>query len=244
MSMSKTLIRGAISGALLVGWAVLFAPMAQAQEATAGSGEEAAEAVDPNLEPLAIELPEPCYGGTPLNYESEHLEEISFKKRKPFLAPKGAANVAKGKVVTSSAPPMIGKLKMIVDGDKSAEEDSIVELPAGLQYVQVDLGTKYEVYAVVVWHYHAAERVYFDVIGRMADDPDFTENVTIFYNNDYDNSANLGVGEQKEYIDSYEGRLFDTKGKTARFVRLYSNGNTTDDMNQYLEIEVYGKPVE
>ena len=37
-----------------------------------------------------------------------------------------------------------------------------------------------------------------------------------------------------------EGRLFDLKGVKARYVRLYSNGNTTNDLNHYVEVEVYG----
>jgi hypothetical protein len=33
-------------------------------------------------------------------------------------------------------------------------------------------------------------------------------------------------------------------GVQGRFVRLYSAGNTSDDANHYIEVEVYGKPVE
>jgi hypothetical protein len=28
----------------------------------------------------------------------------------------------------------------------------------------------------------------------------------------------------------------------ARYVRLYSNGSTTDELNDYCEVEVYGQP--
>ena len=37
-----------------------------------------------------------------------------------------------------------------------------------------------------------------------------------------------------------EGKLFDPKGAKGRYVRLYSNGNTTNDLNHYVEVEVYG----
>jgi hypothetical protein len=40
-----------------------------------------------------------------------------------------------------------------------------------------------------------------------------------------------------------EGRLFDPKAVAARYVRLYSNGNTVNDLNHYVEVEVYGTPV-
>jgi hypothetical protein len=36
--------------------------------------------------------------------------------------------------------------------------------------------------------------------------------------------------------------IFDAKGLRGRHVRLYSNGNTANDLNHYIEVEVYGKP--
>ena len=36
--------------------------------------------------------------------------------------------------------------------------------------------------------------------------------------------------------------MFDPKGAKGRYVRLYSNGNTTNDLNHYVEVEVYGLP--
>ena len=43
------------------------------------------------------------------------------------------------------------------------------------------------------------------------------------------------------YLEKNEGKLIDAKGTRGRYVRLYSNGNTSDDMNHYIEVEVYGK---
>jgi hypothetical protein len=37
------------------------------------------------------------------------------------------------------------------------------------------------------------------------------------------------------------GKLIDAKGEKARFVRLYSKGNNGNDLNHYIEVEVYGK---
>ncbi|MCX5656126.1 MAG: hypothetical protein NTY65_15925, partial [Planctomycetota bacterium] len=50
-----------------------------------------------------------------------------------------------------------------------------------------------------------------------------------------------------EYIEDYRGRLIDTrgpggKGLKARYVRLHSRGNSSDELNHYVEVEVYGKP--
>jgi hypothetical protein len=83
-------------------------------------------------------------------------------------------------------------------------------------------------------------RVYHDVVVRVADDPDFIENVRTVFNNDHDNSSGLGVGNDKEYWETYEGKLIDAQGVVARYVRLYSKGNTADDQNHYTEVEVYG----
>ena len=66
--------------------------------------------------------------------------------------------------------------------------------------------------------------------------------VTTIFNNDHDNTSGLGIGKDKEYIETNEGRLMDPRGVKARYVRLYSNGNTSNDMNHYVEVEVYGTP--
>ena len=45
-----------------------------------------------------------------------------------------------------------------------------------------------------------------------------------------------------EKTEVAEGKLFDPKGAKGRYVRLYSNGNTTNDLTHYVEVEVYGRP--
>ena len=72
--------------------------------------------------------------------------------------------------------------------------------------------------------------------------PGFKTGVTTVFNNDHDNSSKLGAGKDKEYIEVAEGKLFDPKGAKGRYVRLYSNGNTTNDLTHYVEVEVYGSP--
>ena len=81
-----------------------------------------------------------------------------------------------------------------------------------------------------------------DVVVQVADDPDFIDNVKTLFNNDGDNSSGLGIGKDKAYWETNEGKLIDAKGVVARYVRLYSKGNTADDQNHYTEVEVYGLP--
>jgi len=224
-------------------WAVAFV-LAVAVSLPAFAQDEA-QADDGDKAPLKLKLPEPYYGATPLNYFGPNLER-TYKKRPPFLAPKGAENVAKGKPVTGSVKkPSFGKFEQITDDDKKYEEGSIVEIDAGLQYIQIDLGAVYNIYAVLIWHFHSEERVYFDTQVYFSNDPEFKkENVKVVFNNDHDNSSGLGKGKDKEYVENYEGKLVDTKGAPARYVRLYSKGNTTDDFNHYIEVAVYGLPAD
>jgi len=193
--------------------------------------------------PLEVKLPRPMFVGTPTNLKSENLEKPTGKKRDPFMVPEGVKNVSAGKPVTASdEEPVIGEISQITDGDKEAPDGSYVELGPGTQYVQVDLEQESTLNAILVWHYHQQGRVYRDIVVQLADDPDFITNVRTLYNNDHDNSSGLGVGKDFEYVETCEGRLIDGKGEKARYVRLYSNGNTSNDMNHYIEVEAYGKP--
>ena len=63
-----------------------------------------------------------------------------------------------------------------------------------------------------------------------------------WFNNDINNKAKQGAGKNLNYIESYEGRLVDAKGVKARYVRLFSDGNNANNLNQYVEVEVFGKP--
>ena len=85
--------------------------------------------------------------------------------------------------------------------------------------------------------------VYYDVIVQVADDADFVTNVRTLFNNDDDNSAGFGFGSGKHYVEAAEGKLIDAGGVSARYVRLYSNGNSENRDNHYVEVEVFGKPV-
>jgi hypothetical protein len=192
--------------------------------------------------PLETELPPPMFEGTPKDIKVGNLRKLEQGVRPPFLVPPGAKNVALGKPVTASeAEPIIGEIEMITDGDKEAADGSFVELGPFLQHVTIDLEEPHEIFAVLVWHYHKEARAYLDVIVQTAEDPDFVTNVNTLFNNDIDNSAGHGVGTDMHYVETHKGELIDAKGVTARYVRLYSNGNTANELNHYVEVEVYGR---
>lgn len=193
--------------------------------------------------PLRIEYPKPMFIGTPTDIRRSYkVEDTTGKKSLPFYVPFGTKNLALGKPVYSSDDePIIGELELVTDGDKEATDGSYVELGPFKQHVTIDLGKKSVIYAIVVWHYHKEPRIYNDVIVQVADDSDFILNVKTIFNNDWDNSSGLGVESDLEYVENNNGKLIDAKGVETRYVRFYSNGNSSNDINHYIEAEVYGK---
>ncbi|MBN8456367.1 MAG: hypothetical protein J0M04_00780 [Verrucomicrobia bacterium] len=194
----------------------------------------------PGGDPLAVEFPPELIEGTPKPMNVPNLVQVP-EKAPTFLVPKGTALLSKGKKVTSSDDnPIIGTLDLITDGDKQAGEGYFVELLDGTQWVQIDLEKSAAVHAVCLWHFHSQRRAYHDVIVQISDDPEFKTGVTTVYNNDYDDSSKLGKGSDNPYVESRFGLIADGKGTKGRYVRLYSMGNTSNEMNHYIEVEVYG----
>ncbi len=211
---------------------------AAAPSGPAGSGTAAG---DSGTVPLEIDLPRPLFAGTPKPINVPNVEPVLAGKRPDFMVPAGTKLLSKGKPVSSSDDfPIIGDLSMITDGDKTGVDGTYVELAPFLQWVQIDLEAPVKFAAVALWHFHSQARVYHDVIVQVSDDAEFKEGVQTLFNNDNDNSAKLGEGTDRPYIETYQGRLIDGKGVTGRYLRLYSNGNTSDELNHYIEVEVYG----
>jgi F5/8 type C domain-containing protein len=192
---------------------------------------------------LKTQLPKPLFVGTPVPLNVPNLEPPTKGKRPDFMVPAGTINLARNKKVTASDDnPDVGTLDMIVDGDKDGSEGSWIELGPGKQWVQIDLAREANVYAVLIWHFHSQARVYRDVVVQVSDDATFKSGVTTIFNSDFHNDLGLGVGKDLSYIETYQGKLIDAKGVKGRYIRLYSNGNTANKLNHYIEVEVWGKP--
>jgi len=193
--------------------------------------------------PLILKLPAAKDAGTPKSIPAGSTVDISAKPEPPLLIPKDAVNVAPGKKITCSDKNLsAGDLAKLTDGDKEAEEGSIMLLHKGLQWVQFDLGAPQEMYAIVVWHAFDTPKIYRSVIVQVADDADFTENARTLFNNDRENGSGLGIGADRQYFESNRGKIINVKGARARFVRLYSNGNSESRLNEYTEVEIYARP--
>ncbi len=208
------------------------AAAAAASDAPAASGGSIA---------LTTEIPPELIEGTPQPIKVKNLEKAPTSAP-TLMVPEGTVLLSAGKTVTGSDDfPIIGELEYITDGDKEAGEGYFVELMDGAQWVQIDLGAEAELAAIWMWHYHSQARAYHDVVVQVSNDPEFATGVTELFNNDYDNSAEQGKGSAKPYVETRFGKLVDAKGTKAQYVRLYSNGNTANDMNHFIEVEVYGK---
>ncbi len=237
-SLSLSLVVGLAAGVLALG----SRPAAAADSSSPGQVKPAAAAPG-NLVPLMLNIPAAAFKGTPKDLNvGPNVEPISDKPRPPMLVPPELKNVALNtKVTCSDKNASADMLAKIVNGNKDASDDSIIFLRKGTQWVQVDLGSVNEVFAIVIWHAHNTAKVYHDVIVQAADDPDFIQNVRTVFNNDINNTSGQGVGSDREYFETNEGKLINAKGVKARYFRFYSKGSTESVMNEYTEIEIYGR---
>ena len=193
--------------------------------------------------PLKTELPAELAVGTPKNLKDVPNLDMN-KKPAPITVPSDAKVISKKMKVTSSdkEEPFEGTLDMLTDGEKDGNEGYSVILNKGPQWVQVDLEKTQTVDAVVLWHYFKNDRVVNAVVVQVSDDAEFKTGVTTLFNNDTGNTCGQGAGTDKAYIGTYLGKQIPGKATKGRYVRCWSNGNTDNKMNEYIEIEIWGRP--
>jgi hypothetical protein len=195
--------------------------------------------------PIPIEFPEKAHqihGSPPAGLKIDPRWKPG--KGDPVVwGSKDVRNLARDKAVTASAEPREGKLAMVTDGKKAGEAANLLTLPAGKQWVQVDLGERCTIEAVALWHRHDFPTAYLGVIVQASDDPAFEKGVKLLFNNDHKGKLGFGEGIDYHYFESHFGKVIDAKGVQARYVRLWSNGHSGDDDNHYTEVEVWGAPV-
>lgn len=84
-------------------------------------------------------------------------------------------------------------------------------------------------------------RIYLSAAVAVSEDPDFKGDVKLVFNHDAENLCGCGKGSDSKYFDTNFGKLIDAKGVKGRYVRLYSDGNDGNNLNHYVEVEVFGK---
>lgn len=219
------------------------APAPAPEAAAASTTTTAPAAAAPTGPTITIKpvMPNMLFQGTPLPASNRPPNlDTSQKPTLEMQVPEGVTLLSKGKPVTSDDKDPIGDLTLATDGDKQGDDGYFVDLKLGKTWIQVDLGESKEVWLIWMWHFHKQGVIYKDVIVQISDDPEFKTSTTVF-NNDFDNSAGFGVGTDKSYIETNNGRPVAVPGVKGRYVRFYSNGRDLDDTNQYIEVEVYGK---
>ena len=196
------------------------------------------------LVPLVLSYPKAVFKGTPPELaEGTVVEPLSETEPAPIQVAPGCVNLVSGiKPTTSDTNASVQKLAKFTDGDKDPYETSIVLLRKGVQHIQFDLGGPAELHAVVVWHAHDLVKFYRSVVVQIADDAAFTKNVRTLFNNDTENLVGQGIGTDRQYFEQHWGKRIAAKGQKAQFVRLWSRGSSLGGLNEYTEVEVWGKP--
>ncbi len=235
--------------AILIGF--LSAVVSSAND---GETNQPSAEISTQLVTLSLKLPAPalvesvmCQRKYPSGPDIEPVldwQKPNFHGPRPsFLVPMGVTNVALFKKAAASVKPFEGTLPLVTDADKEAYDRCVTQFRAGVQWVQVDLGGDYDIYAIALWLDHRyVDTVFQGVVIALADDASFTNNVRVLFNNDRENNAGLGVGQDKRYYESHVGKLLDAKGVRARYVRVYSNGSNLTQLNCFTEVEVWALP--
>ena len=198
--------------------------------------------------PLKLDIPKEIWCALKSPFDKEpNVEEFSYKSLREspvFMVPPGTVNLAAGRSLSSNESlPVIGELDMVTDGEKSGEDGNCVNIGCDLKWIQIDLEQSAPIYAIVVWHNWRVGQFYTayrDVIVQVSSDPEFQRDVKTVFNNDHDNSSGLGRGRDQGYYATRYGKIIYARRVPGRYVRLYSNGNTSNDQNHYVEVAVYG----
>ncbi len=188
------------------------------------------------------EMPKPMFvgSGPPRDDGPPNLEPGKVRPVLEVSIPRRVSLLSKGVQVTSSDVAPLGDLSLITDGEKNGDDGYYVDILPGIQWVQLDLGETREIWLLWLWMFHMQGVIYKDVIIEVASDPGFSD-ARIIFNNDHDNTSGMGIGTNESWIETNHGHAIRANGVRGRYVRLYSNGRSIDDTNQWIEVEVYGR---
>jgi hypothetical protein len=234
--------RSSILPVVFLSWILSsFQPQARGQTSFSRVGSENRESAKhdrdaSNKIPLIIKLPSPPVGSATVAFElNEQTEPVSDRPRALLKVPVGVTKLTPKKMTTSSESALQSDLHQI-----TAQADRPVHLGPGKQWLQLDLGETNLLFAVAFWHAYWPPDVFHDVLAQVSSDERFEKDVLTVFNNDYDNSLGFGRGSDREYTETFEGKLIPLDAVCARYVRLYSSGSRRSPMNSYLRVDVYG----
>lgn len=177
-------------------------------------------------------------GGNNENY-ANHITEIEVYGQ-------SSVNLAAGKTSGGTGTEDMGRL---TDGIKDCTAGYYEFSAATPQYVTIDLGAVYDVTEVRLWRYWNGGRYYKDTVIVLSETDNLTPNFDnyVLYNADYTNRFGYGAGRDIAYLETQEGMSFrvtyysDRPLHSARYVRVYMNGNSVDAYNHISELAVYAR---
>ncbi len=209
------------------------------------SGPEDKKATEPMIwvEPL---FPKVFFHSGPWHCDLPNLEKPNPNSViKKFLVPLGTKLVSLGKPVRTSVDPIESSSPgLLTNGDMSSEDGTILVLPPGPQWVQVDLGKSMRIEKVHLWHDHRRVDVYRDVVVELSQREDFSEETRVIFNADLKNVHGRGEGSDPAYIATNHGRVFDAGGWAARYVRVWGSGSYNHGFHRYAELQVYARDLD
>ena len=133
-----------------------------------------------------------------------------------------------------------GHDQRLFDGVTDSAYPNFVDVGADSKFIVIDLGSAVMVDGLNVWRFYNDDRQYHDVVYQLSTTSDFSTDVTTVFNNDANNSNQQGTGSDQEYREGPLGRPVYFPPVRARYLRLWSRGNTVNNNNHYTEVEVYG----
>lgn len=156
-----------------------------------------------------------CANGNTIN-SSNHWIELQ--------AIVNGINVAKGKTVTGTGTLASGKAySLLVDGIIGVEEENIIRIneTTGLQCVTIDLGQKYDLDEIAVWHFWKDGRTYYANTTSVSSDN--TNWITAIANNDVETPNGKRVNAYStNKIESTNVYTFTYSGSSETFTAPYS----------------------
>lgn len=154
-------------------------------------------------------------------------------------------NLSQGRAVAYSAirsgestgtPP-----SYLTDGDTSLTHLVAVGNASQLVSVTINLSQVNTITRLKMWHYWGDGRTYRDVIVQLSTTANFTSGVTTVFNNDTNNSAGFGIGQNAEYAETSAGKeIVLTAPITAQYARFFIAANSVNAFNHYVELQVFG----
>lgn len=192
------------------------------------------------LEPVMPKPPE----APPAAASLRETREVRVERRDIVLQrvgmvelPFGCRLLSHGCKVTSGDPKPRGDLQWITDGDRTSTAGREVVLAPGKQWVQLDLGSSYDVHCVWVWHYHRGPMIVRGMKVEVADEE--TGPWRLIYTVEPDACCASSLYEEAH--TGYPITMPRREMAPARYVRLWSEGSDDLPDNYYAEVAVYGK---